>query len=145
MSTYNTKASKIHRDYQGDSRYKSDYVLDEDVISADSLEGLYEAAAEYNERWLALVESGNKANRYFDSNDYRVDFSEVYVIIEEFDLAKLKATKTYSERTLIREAAVAEAKAESARLAKIREEYEATQREERERLEYIRLTKKFAK
>jgi hypothetical protein len=33
--TYSIKATKIHRDYSGDSRYKEDFVMDEDTEDGD--------------------------------------------------------------------------------------------------------------
>ena len=98
---YNTKAEKIKMMYEGDASYKSPHMLDDDIISADSVEELYEKMALYQEEFLAKVHVTNPVTY----GDFRVDFSEIYTVVEEFDKSKLEATKTYIERTALYDAA----------------------------------------
>jgi len=141
---YNTKATRIHHDYQGDSRHKSDYEMGDDILSADSIEELYEAAAEYNEKFLASREICCKGRFDFVEN-YRVDFSEIYIVVSEFSDEMLKATKAYSERTAIRDAVIAADKAERELKAAATAEWERKQKEKWELEEFYRLSRKFAR
>ena len=136
---YNTKAEKIEMMYEGDASYKSPHMLDDDIISADSVEELYEKMALYQEEFLAKVHVSNPVTY----GDYRVDFSEIYMVVEEFDKSKLEATKTYIERTALYDAAFEAEKQRAIKLKAAKDAAAKRDQDARDREEYLRLKKKF--
>lgn len=132
--------------YAGDDNYKSEHIHDNDLIlEADSIEALYEQMAKERVGWILHAEKRCKKDVRKSMEDFFVRFSNIYVEVEDFSNEKLEATKTYQERGAARDAFWKREREQQEKERQRRIEWGAKQKEERDKAEFIRLSKKFGK
>ncbi len=118
-----------------------------EVLESDSIKGLYNAAARtFNRREVQvkelLKETYYKDHR-FKKEDYELNFEQIYEVVEEFSLEKLKNNEIYIQGEKERkEKEEQEAAAEAKRKQKAIEDAKAL-KEKRDREEFERLSKLF--
>lgn len=135
------------------SRYMGDYgwqYSDDDhvMLSADSLEGLYEEIGKHYSEWIVQKELDEE--RYSDSssdsyqvNNNFIEYSDITVFIEPYSEEKRNQSEGYKNVGAIRDAARAKAaeKAEKERIR--RQEWNKKETERKEKAEFERLRAKF--
>lgn len=142
----------VKRCYEGrdNDNYPKTYVEDDDLISADSLDKLYEKMAKEYVDWKLEGEKRLKRKPRWSSDpqtldDYFVEFGDIHIIVEEYDEDKMKATETYKNKAKTRDEFLAKQKILEAAKKKAEEERTAKYKEQQEKEQYLRLKKKFEK
>jgi len=142
----------VKRCYDGRDRdnYPKTYVAEDYLISADSLDNLYERMAKEYVDWKLKGEKRIKVTPSWsddphDLDGYFVEFGDIHVIIEEYSEAKMKATETYKNKAQTRDEFLAKQKILEAAKKKAEQERSKKYKEQQEREEYLRLKKKFEK
>lgn len=110
------------------------------VLESDSIEGLYSQAADvYNRRVEEVKEKVKDRYNTFKEKDYELNFEQIYEVVEEFSLEKLKNNEIYIQGERERkekeeQEAAAEAKRKQQAIADAKALKEKRDREEFERL-----------
>jgi len=117
------------------------------LITARSVAELYEHMAQERVNFTIYGETQNRASHgdTHDIEDYLIRFSSIFVQVEEYSEARLKATVTYQSIGAARDARRAKERDEAEKARKRAEAYNLRQREEHDKAEFLRLSKKFAK
>lgn len=123
-----------------------------ELIIATSIPELYERMAK--ERVAHIIE-GEKQSKSEQSrgmerviafiNRFTVEFTNIFVIVENFDNAKLEVTKTYQAIGKARDDARAIEKIAIEERNRQHAQWQMAEQEQRDRKEFIRLSKKFTK
>jgi chromatin segregation and condensation protein Rec8/ScpA/Scc1 (kleisin family) len=137
-------------DGRDNDNYPKVYVAEDYLISADSLDSLYEKMAGEYVSWKLEGEKRLKTVSRWSSDpqeldDYFVEFGDIHIIVEEYNENKMKATKTYAEKGKTRDEFLAKQKILEAAKKKAEEERAKKYQEQQEKEQYLRLKKKFEK
>lgn len=127
--------------YRDDDNYIA-YEDEMDVLYADSLEELYEQMAKMVVNHMLYGEKYAETT-YTKAGQYTVEFSEIYVVVGNYNEAMLKATKVYQEIGLVREKKRIEDEKRKEEERKRIEECQKKEQEERDKREFARLCQKF--
>lgn len=141
-----TVTAKREYPYRDDNNYRRTGNHGEYEHSSDTLDGLYEIMARDTIDYRLMVEKDglNKWEGY-DIEDYKVTFSDIYVKVQPYEEFRMKATETYQKLGAERDRMLEQKKIITAAEAKRTAEYQAKQKEEFEKREFERLSKKFNK
>lgn len=142
----------VKRCYEGrdNDNYPKTYVTNNYLISADSLNNLYERMAKEYVDWKLEGEKRIKVTPSWSDDPHNLDgyfvkFGDIHIIVEEYSEDKMKATETYKNKAAARDKFLVEQKILEETKRKSEEERARIWREKQEREEYLRLKKKFEK
>jgi len=134
--------------YRGD-RHVQIQKDEPELISAPSIEELYERMAKCRiDHMLRGEKDIRESHRHLYPNaqdDYTVEFTPIFVVVEWFSKDKLEESKTYQDIGKARDEARAAEKHAQEVEAKRLAEWRKADQERRDREEFERLSKKFSK
>lgn len=128
--------------YRNQDNYQIDSWSDPVTIRTQTIEHLYEYMAKERVDHTLASESRARDER-IDIEDYKIEFSNIFIEVEHYNEEKLRNSITYKNLGAERDKRISEKKElekrrlEAARLAEIK------WREEQDKKEYTRLSKKF--
>ncbi len=123
-------------------RNRDNYVIDSDeidILRAYSIPELYERMGELVVNHMII---GEKDREHLGKH-YKVEFSPIFIEVEYYDEAKMKASKAYQEQGLERERQRVLEEKRKAEEAERSRKWHVAEMEKRDREEFIRLKKKF--
>lgn len=135
---------KTYRPYHNDNNYRCEH-MELDYITAGDLEHLYEYMGEEYVRWQVRAENRTKGDRYWNPEDYRIEFGDICMIVEEYNENKMKASKAYLNLGAARDKFLADEKLRKEQEKVRAAEWEKQQKEAWDKKEYERLSVKFGK
>ncbi len=131
--------------YYDDNNYRCFSRTEPEICRAETIDALYEVMAQVRVNHMLNGEQQCRYGSRFSVENFTVEFSSTFIEVEPYDEARLKATTTYQNlgaaRDLQREKEKAQAAQDRARALA----WEAKQREEHDRAEFVRLSQKFKK
>lgn len=133
------------RPYYDDSNYRCFERSDPETLRAETIDELYELMAKERVEHTLRGEGDSRTGygRQVSADDYTVEFSNLFIEVENYDEARLKNTTCYQNIGAARDERRAREKAEAERQKKLWAEAEAKRIEQHERDEFVRLSKKF--
>jgi hypothetical protein len=119
----------------------------EEYLCADSIEELYEKMAKCLVDWKITGEERCKNDSFglYAKDTFDVEFSPIYIYVDEYSSEKLKATKTYQEIGVARDIAKKKREEKEKADALRRAENARILKEKEEKAIYNRLKKKYEK
>lgn len=112
------------------------------IISADSIDELYESIAYAKNGW-ELNRNRACLRSHYEPHPFKFEVSEIYIVVEEFSEDKLKLTENYKKLIQLREEVAQKEQAQFEEQNRKDLAYAAEQKEKKDLEEYIRLQKKF--
>lgn len=129
--------------YYNDTNHRCLRKEDLEKWTAETVEELYEIMAKLRVDHTLTGEGYCRDDRQLKVDDFTVEFSNIFVEVEDYDEVRLKATVTYQNLGAARDAQREKEKAEAARQEVRAREWRARQKEEHDRSEFARLSQKY--